>query len=145
MKNLNWTYIIISLILASGIVGYGLINYNQTKLVAQEQQAKKGVEVITPTIQPTVTSAPTVIYKTTTQAQTQTTLNAAEIGSEIKAKYPEYAKYSDEEIGELYIAKYGNTPLSDVHPQIQQVPLPLQTNTNCSTNGNNTNCTSTSQ
>jgi len=145
MKNLNWTYIIIALILSSGIVGYGLISYNQTKLVTQEQQTKKVVKVITPTLQPTITPIPTVIYKTTTQAQTQTTLNAAEIGSEIKAMYPEYAKYSDEEIGELYIAKYGNTPLSEVHPQIQQVPLPVQTNTNCSTMGSNTNCTSISQ
>ena len=100
MKNLNWTYIIISLILASGIVGYGLINYNQTKLVAQELQAKKIVKVITPTIQPTITTTPTVIYKTTTQAQTQTTMSATEIGKELKSMYPaQYGKYSDEEIG----------------------------------------------
>jgi len=142
MKNLNLTYIITALILTSGIVGYGLINYNQAKLVAQEQQAKKVVKVITPTLQPTVSPTPTVIYKTTTQAQTQTTMSADDIGKELKAMYPaQYGKYSDEELGELYIAKYGNTPISQ---HIQLHPL-VQVNTNCSTNGNYTNCTSTSQ
>jgi|ERR1700722_85460 len=143
MKTLNWTYIIISLILASGIVGYGLINYNQTKLVTQAQQAEKVVEVVTPTVQPTGTSTPTVIYKTTTQAQTQTTMSASEIGKELKAAFPaQYGKYSDEYIGEKYIAKYGNTPVSQALEQMKTNPV-IQINTSCSTSGNNTNCTST--